>query len=248
MNEIERGRGLCPTLWVLGVASALSLLAAPLEALQPPTLVMPWWAFRALALVNPILFLSVAVAAGCWASRRVGLEAPVVAALLARAPAGPVLRRQLLPAVLAGLATAAVLGAYGVLTAPLFAAAPKLPELAMPLLTKLLYGGVVEELMMRWGVMSLAVWAAWKLSRRPTPGTGAFFAGIAVAALLFAVGHLPVLFTLWAQPPGTLVAAVIVGNAIPGALFGWLFWQRGLEAAMLAHALGHLLFVVVSGG
>ena len=33
----------------------------------------------------------------------------------------------------------------------------------------------------------------------------------------------------------------LAGNFIPGMLFGWLYWRRGLEAAMIAHALAHLL-------
>jgi membrane protease YdiL (CAAX protease family) len=45
------------------------------------------------------------------------------------------------------------------------------------------------------------------------------------------------------DPPRTLVAMVLVGNSLPGMLFGWLFWRRGLEAAMIAHALAHLFAV-----
>lgn len=38
-----------------------------------------------------------------------------------------------------------------------------------------------------------------------------------------------------------MLAAVLVGNALPGFLFGLLYWKRGLEAAMITHALAHLL-------
>ena len=43
-----------------------------------------------------------------------------------------------------------------------------------------------------------------------------------------------------------LVAAVLLGNAVPGVLFGWLFWKKGIEAAMLAHTLAHLISSVVT--
>jgi hypothetical protein len=34
----------------------------------------------------------------------------------------------------------------------------------------------------------------------------------------------------------------VVGlNATFGLLFGWLFWRWGLESAMIAHALTHLV-------
>ena len=65
-------------------------------------------------------------------------------------------------------------------------------------------------------------------------------------ALLFAAGHLPMLFFLLPEPPGVLILMVLAGNALPGLLFGWLFWRRGLEAAMIAHALAHLFGTIAT--
>jgi hypothetical protein len=70
---------------------------------------------------------------------------------------------------------------------------------------------------------------------------------VGAAALLFALGHLPMLFLVAPAAPAGIVAAVIVGNALPGLLFGMLFVRDGLEAAMIAHALAHLLATLVSG-
>ncbi len=95
---------------------------------------------------------------------------------------------------------------------------------------------------MRWGLMSLLGWVAWRLGGRPDPVPAwCLWAGAAGAALLFALGHLPVLFMAYPNPSPGLLAAVLAGNAVPGLLFGWLFWRRGLEASMIAHALAHLL-------
>ena len=247
MTEIVYPKRLCLTLWVVGVVAALSMLAAPMEALKPAKLDLSWWQFRLLSLTNPLVILTITVAGGCWAAKRVGLDAPLVSALLTGAPAGPVLRRQAPGAVIVGIATAAVLLFYSWWTAPMFAALPKGPEIAMPLVMKLLYGGVVEELMMRWGAMSLFVWLTWKALRSDRPGPAAFVIGAVLAAVLFAIGHLPMLKVITAHPPAVLVVAVLVGNMVPGLLFGLLFWKRGLEAAMLAHALGHLLFTGGTG-
>ncbi len=236
-------RRLCLTLWLAGLIATLSLLAAPLEVMQPAGLDLAWWQFRLVALINPLVIVSAAAAIGCWASRRVGLAAPAVAAWLSGEPVRPPLRAQLPAAALAGLAVAGVLAVYALYTGPMFAGSPA-SQLAMPLVTKLLYGGVVEELMLRWGLMSLLVWAAWKLARSEAPGPRAFWIGAVLAALVFAVGHLPALYALVPRPALALIAAVLVGNAVPGVLFGWLFWRRGLEAAMLAHAFGHLLFSI----
>jgi membrane protease YdiL (CAAX protease family) len=39
-----------------------------------------------------------------------------------------------------------------------------------------------------------------------------------------------------------VVVFFVVGvNAAFGLLFGWLYWRRGLESAMIAHAMTHLV-------
>jgi membrane protease YdiL (CAAX protease family) len=32
-----------------------------------------------------------------------------------------------------------------------------------------------------------------------------------------------------------LLAFIFVGNGVPGLVFGWLYWRRGLYAAMITH-------------
>ncbi len=238
--------GLFVALWLGGLVATLSLLSVPMEALQPPGMGFTATQFRLLALVNPLILVTGAVAIGCLLAHRVGLDAPVVRALLTREAAGPALRAQLGPATLVGAGVAALLSGYGWLTADLMAGV--VPRgFAMPLITKLLYGGIVEELLTRWGLMALFSWAAWRLTGARLPvRRGAYVAGAVAAALLFAAGHLPLLFMLMPDPPVAMVVMVLAGNAIPGLLFGWLFARHGLEAAIIAHALAHLLATLVS--
>ena len=109
-------------------------------------------------------------------------------------------------------------------------------------MTGILYGGISEELISRWGLMSFFVWMLWRLAAAPGPVRAwCFWLGAAAAALLFALAHLPMLYALVDDPSLALMAAVIAGNALPGLLFGWLFWRRGLEAAMLGHASAHMI-------
>jgi membrane protease YdiL (CAAX protease family) len=42
-----------------------------------------------------------------------------------------------------------------------------------------------------------------------------------------------------------VIARTIAGNALFGIVFGWLFWRRSLEAAMIAHATGHLTLTII---
>jgi membrane protease YdiL (CAAX protease family) len=223
---------------LLGLIGATSMILAPLEQIAPTD--MPWLLLRLLSVLQPAVLILAFAALGLWAAPKLGLDAPVVRAWAEGRPILPALRPQLPPAIGAGLAVAAVLVLFWMGVRALPAASPLL-TFEMPLATKLLYGGIVEELLLRWGIMSLFVWIAWRLAGRGAPvPSWCFWAGMTAAALLFAAGHLPMLYLLLPEPPGALILMVLAANTVPGLLFGWLFWRRGLEAAMIAHAFAHL--------
>lgn len=223
----------------VGVLLAVALVALssglllPIERLVTGTGLAPL-ALRALAMVQPFVLTAAAIVAGAWLGPTLGLGTPVLDAALARRPTGPLLRRIAGPALIVALAVAATLGLYARATAGMIPAAADFP---MPLATRLLYGGVIEELLARFGIMTALAWLVWRLAGRSERAlVPAIWTGLLAAALLFAAGHLPLLFLLTKNAPAAgLVAAVLAGNALPGALFGWLYWHRGLEAAMLAH-------------
>jgi membrane protease YdiL (CAAX protease family) len=223
---------------LLGLIGTVSLLLAPFERLAPmpmaPILV------RLLSMIQPAILVLLTALLGCWAAPRVGFDAPVVRAWAERRPIWPALRPQLPAALAVGLAAAAVLVGFWIWMSGQPAGAV-LARFEIPIATRLLYGGIVEELLLRWGLMSLFVWLVWRLTgaRRPVPAW-CIWAGLLLSSLLFAIGHLPVLYLLLPAPSPALVAVILGANAVPGILFGLLFWRRGLEAAMMAHAAAHL--------
>lgn len=221
----------------LGLLGAASLLLVPLETLGPSP-ISPL-ELRALAALQAGIMTLVAVAIGAWAAPRVGLRPPVIEALGNKEGWRKNLRRQLLASVTAGIVVG--VGLIGIGQANLLPDTP-LSRFELPLPTRILYGGIVEELLMRWGLMSLLVWIAVRMSGKAgSPPDWTYWTGAAFAALIFAAGHLPILFVLFPNPPIAIVVAIIVGNFLPGLLFGWLYWRKGLEAAMIAHALAHLV-------
>jgi CAAX prenyl protease-like protein len=222
---------------LLGVIGAVTLMLVPVEELAPikiePVLL------RLLSTLQPIVLVLALAGLGTWAAAKVELDAPAVRAWADRQPIWPVLRRQLPAAIAAGLATAAVLVAF-TWTLRSMAIGEQILRFAPPLPTRLLYGGLTEEVLLRWGVMSLLAWLGWRLAGRPASiRPWVYVAAILLAALLFAAGHLPALSFLLPDAPRSLVMLVLAANFIPGVLFGWLFWRRGLEAAMLAHGSAH---------
>ena len=220
-----------------GLVGVASLYLMPLETLLPEGIELP----RIVLLINPAIFVAIAAFVGWFAAPRAGLHAPVIEAMLQRRSWQEAARGALLPALIVGAIGGAVLLAYGAATSDLFT--QQGADMPQPLATRMLYGGVSEEIMLRWGMMSLL---AWLLLRVRAPRGTALWAANVGAALLFGLGHFPALFAVLPDPPMHLVALVLLANAGLGILFGWLFMRRGLECAMLAHALTHLFGVGMS--
>lgn len=212
-----------------GLVGAASLIAMPMTALVPPELRGELDGLHPLVfLVQPAVLVMAAALAGGFFAPRVRLGAPLFAAVAAGRPAASRLRGILFDGLLAGFLGALILWAYEILTPNLSA--------DVPLLTRLLYGGVAEEVIARWGVMSVVVWLAARIAGL---NVAAYVVGAAVAALVFALGHLPLLFTIMPDAGGGFVAFVIAANFVLGLGYGLIFWRRGLEAAMVAHAATH---------
>jgi membrane protease YdiL (CAAX protease family) len=112
----------------------------------------------------------------------------------------------------------------------------------------LFYGGITEEVLLRWGLMTAITWLAWRFfqGKRGAVSPGLTWLAIAVSALLFGVGHLPAVSFLIGSLNGPVVLFVVGLNATFGLLFGWLFWRWGLESAMVAHAVTHLVSYVAT--
>ncbi|HZF93435.1 MAG TPA: CPBP family glutamic-type intramembrane protease [Allosphingosinicella sp.] len=230
------------TIWwrlsLLGLAGVASLLLMPLERLV--AVPIDPMLLRLISAVQPALLTVAAAALGAWAAPKVGLDAPAVRAWAEGRPVLPVLRGRLAMALAVGALAGVMILGFGELLR-VQGLGQQMARMEVPLVTRLLYGGVTEEVLTRWGLMSLFVWSAWRLAGRGAAvAAWCYWAGGLAAALLFAAGHLPMLSLLVADPPGWLVAAILVGNTVPGLLFGWLYWRRGLEAAMIAHGFAHL--------
>ncbi len=232
-----RDRRLLALLLTLGLASVATLAFTPLEQALPRGISVP----RLMLMIQPAVLIIGFVVLGWWAAPRAGLGAPVLSALLNRADWHTALRRAIGPAaVVAGL-TAAILVIYGRATAGVFTGASDVPIAAI---TRLAYGGIGEELIARWGVLSGLMVLALRLGAQP--GSGFWLANLGAAAL-FAAGHFGLVFMVLPDPPAWLIAAVFAGNMIPALGFGWLYHQRGLEAAMLAHGGAHLGALLAAG-
>jgi len=108
------------------------------------------------------------------------------------------------------------------------------------------YGGVVEEILLRLFLVTLIIWLIGKIfgNRSGNPSYISFWISILVAAIIFGLGHLPATSALTAITPLVVFRAVLL-NGIGGVIFGWLYWKKGLESAMMAHFTADIILLVV---
>ena len=216
------------------------------QLLANATLPAPLWAILLASLAQSALLIAVAAWAGAALAPKVGLRAPAFEAAAIGRPIAQALGPQLLPGLVAGMLGGMLLLAVG-RYAP-SALADVQERFNPPLLARLLYGGITEEVLLRWGLMTTLVWLCWRFLQHRTgsPRPRYVWLAITVSAVLFGVGHLPAASALLGTVDSGVAAFVIGANSVFGLLFGYLFARWGLESAMIAHAMAHVVSYVTS--
>ena len=246
---LESGPSFPQRFWPLVAAGLLGVLALPLtfppsldESLRAAAPGMAPGVLKALTLIQPALLLAAGAAIGAALAHRLGLTSHL---------AGVNVRRHLLHELPLAIAGGLIVGAVIVVVdRTVFqggaAGQPaSLRNIGEALASGVLYGGITEEVMMRWGLLSLVAWAMLKLARRPLAAEAPviYMLAIVVVAVVFAAAHLPAAAVV-APLDAPFVTRILVLNSIAGVVYGALFWQRSLEAAMAAHMATHVAFTV----
>ncbi|WP_051414389.1 CPBP family intramembrane glutamic endopeptidase [Pseudoxanthomonas suwonensis] len=211
---------------------------------------LPLWIVAAAQGAQAALFCAVMAWLGLRMGHRVGLGSPLMHAWLVARQRPDWTRLRPLLAVLAGIAAGIVI----LVLAPLVDRA--MPPMLHPpaqagagasALNGFLasfYGGIAEELMLRLFLMTLLVWIVARVSKRQPPAW-VYWVAIVLAAALFGAGHLPAAAKVWGLEP-IVIARTLLLNGIAGVAFGWLYWKRGLEMAMLAHFSADIVLHVIA--
>lgn len=242
-------------LWSCALIGALALLPYSLRLLRtsaqrkPIPISIP----RALALVwlqNAVLS-GITVGLGLIAANAVGLGAPFVSAALGHELSLPALWRMAAFAAGSGIVVGAAM-----LLVDWLAFVPRWPKPLLDLalnttawenLTASVYGGVNEEFLMRLFGLSGLAWLFSRIWHMPEghPTDGVLWLANAIAAVLFALGHLPATKAVVGTLSTVLVGRSFVLNVPIALLCGWLFWRHGIEAAVLAHVSADIVYHVL---
>lgn len=243
-------------LWLAGMAGVLTVLLidlsaflANLPAAARAELPFPPLLIKLLSVAQTGVLLTIAIFIGLQLAPRVRLSAPAAEALASGNSFVSALKPQLLPGVIAGfiggIAILSIWVLFRPILPPLFVTRAEKLNSSLPVLTRLLYGGITEELLLRWGLMTLLVWAAWRIFQRGrgTPRAIYFVSAIVISSIVFGIGHLPIVVALEVNFTLAIVAFIVLANSLFGLIAGYLYWQKGLEAAIIAHICTHVVIL-----
>ena len=238
-------------LWIAAILSTIALLPYILElqssALTSLDLPISLPALIALQITQSAILFAIIIFAGMFFASRIGLGMPILDSVT-RSESASGKARAILPLSI-GLGVIASLLIIGL---DVFIFQPAmLKELgdsanalnlqnAQPAAWKgflaSFYGGIAEEILLRLFVMSLFTWLGRFVSKTQEgkPTSTVFWIANILAAVLFGLGHLPATEMIIPLTPLVITRAILL-NGIGGVIFGWLYWKRGLEAAMIAH-------------
>lgn len=248
-------------LWIASVLSTLLILPYAMElqssAIDLSNIGIPLPALIAIQTVQSAVVFAIIIFLGMLLARRVGLETPILESWTRAESIADKIRAVLPLSIILGVtATLIMLGLEFLYFQPAMmnelgdtGAALNL-QTGQPAAWKgflaSFYGGIAEEIQLRLFVMTLLVWLGRFISKtaegRPT--NAVFWTANILAAILFGLGHLPTVSMLVPLTP-LVLARTIVLNGIGGIVFGWLYWKRGLESAIIAHFTADIILHVV---
>lgn len=122
----------------------------------------------------------------------------------------------------------------------------QIPPFWMGLLASV-YGGIGEEILLRLFFMTLIVWIIGKIKRSKNnilENNPAMWSAIIISAVVFGLGHLPITSTVTPLTALVIIRAIVL-NGVGGVIFGWLYWKKGLESAMIAHFSADIVLHVI---
>lgn len=240
--------------WILFGASVFSVIAAipyiltlqadflkelptPLHVLLPVQI-----------LLNAVMF-GVFIFIGLYLAKRIGFGAPILEGWLSGGEIRGYLKSVLSLSIALGILVAVLIIGVDSLWSIFIGPRPIVEVTLPPTWQRFLmcfYGGIGEEVIMRLFLMTLLVWIFCKIGRvretRPLPLV--IQLAIVVSAILFGVAHLPFAAAL-TQLTALVTARIVLLNSIAGIAFGWLYWKKGLESAMLSHFSADIVSHVV---
>lgn len=243
---------------IFGVIAIISYsLALQSAALQRTPLPLPLWILIPIQVTQNAGLFAIATGVGLLLASRTGLGAPILEQLLAREKIRDRVKAILVPSIALGILAALVVIGFDLFVfIPLVqsqlggltsnADVSSVRPAAWQGFLASFYGGINEEILMRLFLLSLFAFLGKFINHTPQgcPTALVFWVANILVAVIFGLGHLPATSILVPLTP-LIVTRAIVLNGLAGLAFGYLYFTRGLESAMLSHFSADIVLHVI---
>jgi NADH:ubiquinone oxidoreductase subunit 3 (subunit A) len=243
---------------VFGIIAVLPYtLTLQSETLKTANLQMPLALLLVVQLLQGTVLYGVLAAIGLFLAFRIGLGLPFIEGWLKKEPIWERFPRVIAFSIIVGLVGGAVI--VGIDTwgfAPPMKVMLQNLNITIPASTNppawqgflaSFEGGITEEVLLRLFMLTFLAWLGSLVSHdaEGRPSLGVLWVANVLAAVLFGLGHLPATAAAGLPLNGLVIMRAIVLNGLLGLAFGWLYWTRGLESAMIAHFSADIVLHVI---
>lgn len=198
------------------------------------------WNSNWIYLVFPTINLVIALTVGTLLYDKVNLRVPLLESLIDSKQKTEI--KGILPYGIFGGIISGV-----VMTIIILVFAPTLPPNLIESITsstlgifpRVLNGAITGEILHRFGFMTLLVWLGYMMSGKLSPNT--YWTAIIVSVMLFAAGQLIPSLLLRGNPSASLLFYHLLLSATSVTIYSWLYWKKGLEAAIVAHVVANII-------
>lgn len=201
---------------------------------------LSWPALAAISLVQSGVMFAIAVFLGIKLNRKIGFNFPLLDAWIRHEKVE--YKNTFITAMLLGLAAGTVivlLNTFLFSTVQISAQ----PEVWKGFLGSF-YGAIAEEVLLRLFFMSLIIFVLNKVFQKHKNHPALIWFAIIFASVVFGLGHLPITSAITDINAITIARAIAL-NGIGGVVFGWLYWKKGLSAAIISHFFADQVLLVI---
>lgn len=196
------------------------------------------------------LYMFVMILVGLRLQNRIGLNAPLLNGIVYPKTRVHISKKWLINSIVVAL-----IGSVVIILLDLFVFIPLIgapvDQLSSPNwwqgLLASIYGGFTEEIMLRLFGMTFVVWLLARITKKEKDNipNSFYYVAIFLVAIIFGLGHLPATIQVFGDLSTIIVIRALVLNGLLGLWFGYLYWRKGLEYAMIAHMSADIFLHVI---
>ncbi len=202
------------------------------------------WQHNSFQLITPAFAVLIAVVVGTLLYDKVNLKVPLLESLVDKnknIDTSGILLYGIVGGIIAGILYTLITIVFRFIITP--ETLSEIGNSKSNLIIRIINGGTTWEIMHRFGFMTFIVWLIAKVSGKLTPSV--YWIAIIVMAIFFLATIFIPRYVVLGMPTVADLSYISLVVILPHTIYGWLYWKKGLEAAMIAHMI--LIIVATIG-